>query len=86
MIHFSYDSDQLHLTHLKIKEKGQLFIQDAVDMSKYADSIEWDIMSVTAQLNKNKGNNTHDEFYEGIHFFSTYFTIIMPIYVMDGDS
>jgi hypothetical protein len=53
---------------MKIKDDNQTFIEQAVDMAKYAESIEWDILSVTAQLNnkKNYEHNNYEEFYEGI--------------------
>ena len=34
-------------------------------MSSYAESVEWDVLSFTAALNKKAENFTYEEFYEG---------------------
>ena len=53
------------MTHNNAKNDQQKYIDDAVDMSAYSESIEWDIISVAAKLNKRQSNITYEEFYEG---------------------
>jgi hypothetical protein len=78
---WTYDSNSVHVTHrLSFDETRSkqvdrnIYIEDAVDMSGYAESIEWDILSVSAKLinrNLNQGNIRKDEYYEGnkIYYF-----------------
>lgn len=61
---FSYDSNNLHVSHLR--DNGRFFIEKAIDMTNYAQSIEWDVLSVSATLNNKPKNVSNDEFYEGI--------------------
>lgn len=61
---FSYDSTDLHVRHLR--DNNDFFIDKAIDMTNYAHSIEWDVLSVSATLNNKPENVSSDEFYEGI--------------------
>lgn len=58
-----YDSNNLHLTHLKAKP-GELFIADGIDIKNYTESDEWDIVGFTARLSSEPPNR--DNFYAGI--------------------
>ena len=73
---WTYDSNNLHVTH-RLSSDGvfskqvdkSIYIDNAVDMSGYAESIEWDILSVAAKLNNRnleQGSIRKDEYYEGI--------------------
>jgi len=49
-----------------------IYIENAVDMSGYAESIEWDILNVSAKLINRNLNQVHirkDEYYEGKNIF-----------------
>ena len=54
----------MRVTHAKATKSGK-FIDNGVDLSKYSESIEWDILHVAAKINKQQVNNSNDEFYEG---------------------
>ncbi len=76
---WTYDSNSLHVTHrLSFDETHSkrvdkyIYIENAVDMSGYAESIEWDILNVSAKLINRNLNQVHirkDEYYEGKNIF-----------------
>lgn len=60
---WTYDSNHLHLSHLKAKEGKNLILEDGIDTSGYVESDEWDIMSLAAMMSSIPLNGNLDDFY-----------------------
>jgi hypothetical protein len=71
---WTYDSDHLTITHVKAKE-GESIVPNSIDRNDYAESDEWDIMDIVAQLNREQISSSSDnEVFSSKHHFKLPFT------------